>query len=410
MNEEVQNQPRPALRPTDFLPRSYSGDKLDYDLCYAHYLSFFDYLVAQALHHPQDVPDMVRVNSLFKSTLHGQARLWAEGLVFDNLEDLKQRFLHRFSPSHSQYSNVRSFNNIQHTPGDTAQQTLNKLRLAAQRIGYDERQICDRFMQVLPQDCVASVIMAAPADADVNILAQRAQQFFDFAPKYNTACTTDTKQVTFHGDQVHMVTNSTPSSCSSAPTCTLDPIAQLTSQVAHLCSEVKQLKLEKAMDAVHSAQHMPRSMSPYPKGEHQPRQRSRGSNDRHTQGDRGRGDESKSRNHQSKSPYRSKGYKSGKPPAYYCYCCNKPNHKWRDCYTYQNMLRQGMNPSFCPVRPPAPGPQMPFSSMPNQPYQGYNQTPGPAQTYPFRPNYTQNYTQPEYAQNAPDLRFQKDFQ
>jgi len=423
MDEEVHIRPhRPALRPTDFLPRSYNGEKLDYDLCYAHYLSFFDYLVAQALYNPDEagLPDMLRINTLFKSTLHGQARLWAEGLVFENLEDLKARFLQRFSPSHSQYSNVRSFNTILYTPGDTAQQTLNKLRLAAQRIGYDERQIRDRFMQILPQDCLASVIMSAPPDADVNILAEKAQQYFDFAPKYQSG--TDPKQVTFQGDAVHVI-QSPHNAPSSAPTsCVLDPIAQLTSQVAHLCSEVKQMKLDKALDAVNSAQqHVPRPMSPHPKGEHQAR--SRGSNERRPRGDRrsNSADENRYRN-QSRSPYRNQGHhKSGKPPAYYCWCCNKANHKWRDCYTYKNMLKQGMNPSYFPVRPPAPGPQMPFSSMPSQPYQGYSQP--PSQTYPFR----QNFAQPEQGygqsghsgyqnasgyQNGPDSRSQsynKDF-
>ena len=98
------------LRPTDFLPRNFSGENIDHDTCHAHYLSFLDYLMAHDLHEPNFGVEMINVTILFKTTLVRQARLWAEGKVFTGLEDLRDQFLHRFSPTHSHFGH-RNYSN-----------------------------------------------------------------------------------------------------------------------------------------------------------------------------------------------------------------------------------------------------------------------------------------------------------
>jgi hypothetical protein len=151
---------------------------------------------------------MIHINTVFKARHRGKAHLWAEGKVYPTIPDLRAHFLHRFSPTHSNFGNVKYFNSLTHTPGATAEQTLNKIRLAAQRINYNDIQVRDKFLQVLPPNCQAAVIMSAPPDAGVPVLVESAQQYLDFLSDIDTkAVTTDTtasKQVSFLTDQVHM--------------------------------------------------------------------------------------------------------------------------------------------------------------------------------------------------------------
>lgn len=373
--------PAPRLRPTDFLPKPFSGEVIEYDICHAHFLSFFDYLLAHDLDDPgNDVAALANINTLFRTTLVGKARLWAEGKVFNNIQNLRDEFLQRFSPSHSNFGNVKYFNSLRHTPGDSAEQTLNKIRLAAQRINYGNQQIRDKFLQSLPDKCQAAVIMSAPPDANAQVLAQRAQQYFDFSPEDVVSSSSAAKQVTF--DQVHLSQILEPTLAQT------NVLSELSQQVAQLQSDLNSLKLnsvsnDQSVNYHHSQSQDRRSSSPYPPspGEHVSRQSHR---HRSSSGDR---DHYKNRSNSrsrgySRSPYRghqsNSRYRSNQSPrrSYFkCHFCGKPGHKWRDCYTYNNMVRQGINPSYFPHRP-ASGPPV---SPPGQFYDS-------AQPYPFPPS------------------------
>jgi hypothetical protein len=394
------------LRVTDFLPKPFTGEIIDYDICHAHFLSFFDYLVAHDLNDPQNAADLIRINTLFKPTLVGKARLWAEGKVFTTVNDLRDQFLQRFSPSHSNFGNVKHFHSLTHIPGDSAEQTLNKIKLAAQRIGYGNAQIRDKFLQVLPAHCQAAVIMSAPADADAQILAQRAQQFFDFSPNnVSETPTTASKQVSFQTDQVHLTQTTVPPH-------TYDHhgqvLSEITHQMAKIQEDVKSLKLDSVHYSAQQSQPQPtggteyRSVTPHPNSEHFSRQRTRRSDSRDRYSSRSN---SRSRG-SSHSPFRdyrdhSRHHSPRRNPRLICHFCNKPNHKWRQCYTYQDMLRKGMNPAYFPNRP-ASGPQ--FQYPPPGHLQGPALDQYQAQPYPFQPHQAQSqqYTKREQNQR-PDF-------
>ena len=135
-----------TLRQTDFLPNRFDGSKLDSDLCTAHYLSFEDYLQAHDLQTPADDAALLNVVNIFKRTLQGSARLWIEDKTFVDLEDLKSKFIYRFSPSHSQFANVKQFESMSYNPGDTAEQHYLKVKQAAQRAKYGKDHAINSYL------------------------------------------------------------------------------------------------------------------------------------------------------------------------------------------------------------------------------------------------------------------------
>ncbi|KAJ8049108.1 hypothetical protein HOLleu_01699 [Holothuria leucospilota] len=156
-------QPQQGLRVTDFLPTRFCGDKIDRDLCTAHFYTFV------ALHN---------VVQLFKRSLQGSARLWIEGKVFETLQDLQTSFINRFSPSHSQFAHVAPFESIMYARGESAEQHLSKISQLAQIIGYGEDQVRDKFLSTLPHKCRTAVLMSTP-DNNLETIVSRTQCFFD---------------------------------------------------------------------------------------------------------------------------------------------------------------------------------------------------------------------------------------
>ena len=67
--DDIANMAAPPLRPTDFLPRQFSGDACDYESAHAHYLSFIDYLRAHNLAEPVQPAEFIEITRLFKTTL-----------------------------------------------------------------------------------------------------------------------------------------------------------------------------------------------------------------------------------------------------------------------------------------------------------------------------------------------------
>ena len=112
------------LRQVDFLPSRFDGKTICHELATAHFLSFMDYLQAHELHNPAGPVQLANVITLFKRTLKEKARTWIEGKNFATLEALKAAFVARFSPAHSDFANVKLFNNMKYTPGESAEQHL----------------------------------------------------------------------------------------------------------------------------------------------------------------------------------------------------------------------------------------------------------------------------------------------
>ena len=116
---------------------------------------------------------------IFRRTLSGQARLWAEGKEFATLQALKDSFIARFSPGQTPFALAKEFTSLTFNPGDSAEQHLSKIRQLANQIGYGEVQIRDKFLTSLPIKCQAAVVMAAPENATAQELAARAQRYIE---------------------------------------------------------------------------------------------------------------------------------------------------------------------------------------------------------------------------------------
>ena len=303
----------PRLRSTDFLPTHFDGQLLDFELATAHFLSFTDYLEAHRLAEPRDAAQILNVVSLFKRTLTGTARLWIEGKIFVGLQGLKNDFLARFSPTHSTFANVKLFDNLQYTVGDSAEQHLSKIRLAATRIGYGNDQVRNRFLQSLPAKCQAAVVMAAPEDATADVLANHMQRYLDLSPD-----DTKPKEVSFSAVSIEPLPVSPP---------TIDPTLE---KLDKLTEQLQVLTMQTTPPPpVHPR---PRSPSPHP---HRGRNFQRNSQ-RHFNRNRSY-TRSHSRGHRSQSPYRGPyNGQSNRQDNYqrrtiFCDYCRGPGHVWRIC-------------------------------------------------------------------------------
>ena len=267
------------LRQTDFLPNRFSGNSIDRDLCTAHYLSFSDYLEAHKLLNENGAAsDLTKVVSIFKRSLQGQARLWVEGKTFTSIDDLKQQFINRFSPSKSQFAHVKEFEELSYTQGESAEVHLAKIKKIAQRIHYGETQVRDKFISTLPAKCRAAVIMSVPDNADTPELVLRAQRYLDLETDQGSP-----KEVTF------------------AATASVEAA---NSEVHALREELQSLKVDFNNDrASRSREKMPRSSRYSP-------HRNSTSSDR-----------------EPRSPRNT----SRERRVIFCDYCFLPNHKWRSC-------------------------------------------------------------------------------
>ena len=167
------------LRTTDFLPSRFKGETINSDLARAHFLAFQDYLEAHNIAQPEDNAALLRITNSFKRTLEGQARLWIEGKQFQSFQELRTRFLARFSPSNSHFAKSQEFQALTYTAGDTAEVHLAKITKAAHMLPYNDDQIRDKFLSSLPTQCRSAVLMAAPMDAPLPLLVDKAQCYFD---------------------------------------------------------------------------------------------------------------------------------------------------------------------------------------------------------------------------------------
>ena len=267
------------LRQTDFLSNRFSGSSIDRDLCTAHYLSFSDYLEAHSLlNETGAASDLTKVVSIFKRSLQGQARLWIEGKTFSSVEDLKTKFINRFSPSKSQFAHVKEFEELTHVQGESAEVHLCKIRKVAQCIQYGEAQVQDKFLSMLPAKCRAAVIMSAPDDAATSDLVTRAQRYLDLETDQGPP-----KEVTF------------------AATASVD------AEVHALREELQSLKVD--FDRA---------------------SRSREKKPRFTHYSPHRGNSATSSDREPSSPRGGSRERSRKKKIF-CDYCLVPNHKWRSC-------------------------------------------------------------------------------
>ncbi|KAJ8018821.1 hypothetical protein HOLleu_42978 [Holothuria leucospilota] len=180
------------LRSTDFLPKRFHGDVINADLARAHFLAFTDYLEAHDLLDPVDDDAFQAVVSTFKRTLHGTARIWIEGKVFQDLANLRASFLARFSESSSHYALTRQFTELNYVSVDTAEVFLASIRKLALLLGYTDLQVRDKFLNALPGDCRSAVLMSTDRDANIDELVQKAQCYLDLQ-KYSESADTSSK-------------------------------------------------------------------------------------------------------------------------------------------------------------------------------------------------------------------------
>ena len=300
------------LRSTDFLPKRFHGDVINADLARAHFLAFTDYLEAHELLDPVDDDAFQAVVSTFKRTLHGTARIWIEGKVFQDLANLRASFLARFSESSSHYALTRQFTELQYVPGDTAEVFLASIRKLALLLGYTDLQVRDKFLNALPGDCRSAVLMSTDRDAAIDELVQKAQCYLDLQ-KYSSA------------DNSSQATGSASATADSAL-----PTQTQSSEISDLCNKIDSLLDTRARQPAKQADTSSSSRQRY------------NSRDSRQRGSR-------------RSP--QEGSNNRFPFTGVCFYCNTPGHKARDCFLRRHHQQLQYGPPSFP--PPMGQPLMP---------------------------------------------------
>lgn len=281
-----------ALNVTDFLPRRFDGSVVDSNTSTAHFLCFYDYLEAHLLHDPENIDEVEAVVARFKRTLCGEARLWIEGKRFDNLQQLKDKFITRFSERKSHFAHYSAFNDISFNDDKSVECHLQHIRQAADAINYGEEQVRDKFLSTIPARCRAAVIMATTPDTTNDELAHKAQQFLDLDKGGNP-----NKEVAF-----------------------INQDAQ--SEIHALREEIKSLKLQNSVQ---------RGRSP------------------HRESGRGRFDSSRSQSRDKRSGSRRRSAsrasqnRNQSHRKIICDYCLIPGHAWRVCRKRQRDLQRKQN-------------------------------------------------------------------
>lgn len=360
-----------ALRPADFLPNpKFSGQDVSHEKAISHWYLFVDYLQVHELYPvPEDQMDLVTVR--FRLTLCGEARLWAQDKIFEDLNELKTAFIHRFSPTHSEYANVQYFDDLKYKSGETAEQFLQKIRIAAQRIRYNEPQIRNKFLHSLPAECKRAVVMTADPDADAEDLASLAQRYLDLLPGH------DLSRVSF-GDEVH-------TAIASSSVSTINEFKTLRDDIKSLEDGMEKLQAQFAGDSTDQD----RSRSPGP-----------------NRSSRGRFKRTGGNRHRSKSP--APRTPSGERMK--CYHCGKQGHVRRRCFLYHEYLQMLNSPEARDQQSPRCRPPSPWQ---HQNHQGRGQYQPQYQTYqdqPYRGNYQRNLQYPpqtgqSYQDRQPDDQY-----
>lgn len=282
------------IRQTDFLPTRFTGDKLDRDRCTAHILSFDDYLDAHDIDHTK--PDNFQtILKFFKRTLQGQARLWINDLTFTDYDDLKLKFIRRFSPAKSTFAHAHDFNNLTMTHGESTEAFLHRLRQTANYIHYGETQIKHKLLDSLPTDCRTTILMSTDPNTTCDEIAAKAQLYFDL--KSNAKTTKN--ELSFSAQ----------------------------SEIDSIKEQINALKLDLKSDQTENQNRRPPT----------PRPRS---TERSSSRDRDRRQNSHDRQHDAngrrgRSPYRNDHHdrrpRSRSRPRPTCFYCHIPGHVWREC-------------------------------------------------------------------------------
>lgn len=324
--------PHVAMRPSDFLPDpKFSGENVTHEKAISHWYLFIDYLQMHGLANPVGA-QMQDVTVRFRLSLIGNARLWIQDKVFPDLDAMKEAFIRRFSPTHSEFANVRYFEELSYKQGESAEQYLQRVRIAAQRINYNAEQIRHKYLHSLPQECKRAVAMSAAPDATAEDYANLAQKYLDLGQSQ-----TGSKTVSFV-DEVH-----TTSMMSSSED------NNLRTDMAELRKELKSIE-----EQLHATQQQQREVrddrhrSPSPgmrrtRGRYQYRDRHRSRSPSRPR--------SRTPSTDRRCPSPSRANYSQAPR---CFFCHRIGHVWRKCWDYQRLSQPGYQGNPERFQPPGP--------------------------------------------------------
>ena len=303
--------PRPALRPSDFLPARFSGEKGQN--ARAHYMQFEDYLMLQGL---QNQPDAEKIGK-FVATLSGPARIWFHDEQFGNLAELRTKFLSYFSGMHTREASARQFRLIKYRPGTTIGEYLSDIRACAERLGYGNDMIQDQFLAGLPQ--ALQVQLSMMGDRPLNELVQMAQRYLDLSqPVLNPGSAMDSGLTA-------TLTGQTPGSetLEKNVNTLVDQMNALVRHTANVAQEQPDPKSKPQSSPPKSPKQGQKQNYPdSPRPNNRPQRRG-------YYPPRQGGYRPPPRNNYDYGPPRQNPQSNGPP----CFVCQKPGHRWRECRT-----------------------------------------------------------------------------
>ncbi len=164
------------IRDSEFFPPKFAGNTGDCPN--AHWCNFEDYCFYQNLQlNNLQAGQLNNLVNRFKTSLSGQARLWIEGNVFANSNDMKQQFVSNFSGMLTLEGTPKMFRKITYIKGETMEKYLTKIKLIANHLNYNDDLVKDQFITGLPENIAIAASMSGAQN--LNQLVQAAQHYQD---------------------------------------------------------------------------------------------------------------------------------------------------------------------------------------------------------------------------------------
>ena len=162
--EPEQRPPKPrrlALKPSDFLPKPFSGESNQDPNSFI--LNFQDYTSLHKL-----TKDIVILNR-FKLCLVGTPRAWLEQAKFKTWKECKPAFIAKYLRLYSRGVAVTEFRSATLGPDERVSDYVVRIKPIAMYLNYGEEIVRDQLLSALPRSCQEAIIMSEGESLDVVI-------------------------------------------------------------------------------------------------------------------------------------------------------------------------------------------------------------------------------------------------
>jgi len=159
------------LKLTELLPDTFQG--FPSESASNHFEKYKDYCLFHSLNEEQSI-------ARFPLSLSNLPRKWIKNKRFTTMAELEKAFLCQYSKYKSREAVIRALSQFKYVPGTGLDRYLAEITELAQRAGHTQEQICDVFVNGLPDSLRANLLLHPYKTVDE--LIDKAQKYLELNP------------------------------------------------------------------------------------------------------------------------------------------------------------------------------------------------------------------------------------